>query len=160
MLPNWTHTPNLARNLHTSYAQKLTSIPYYPKHALTPSTHKPQLNIYLVANEKSLRLLDRIHVTKTLSNAISNIIGKPPSPIFLNLHKADPQHLNCNHKYTEKFPPPTQPPPNRFRTQIQQFFAAHNHTTCIYSDGSRVRGSLVLGAVVVHPFTYIGMHTH
>jgi hypothetical protein len=30
ILPNWIHTPYLARNLHKSYIQKLTSIPFSP----------------------------------------------------------------------------------------------------------------------------------
>ena len=37
---NWEHTSYLARNLHSSYAQKLTSIPYQPPTATTHDTHK------------------------------------------------------------------------------------------------------------------------
>jgi hypothetical protein len=36
ILPNWQHSPYLARNLHTSYVQKLASIPYLQHQ----STHK------------------------------------------------------------------------------------------------------------------------
>ena len=32
VLPHWQHSPYLARNLHNSYIQKLTSIPYFPTH--------------------------------------------------------------------------------------------------------------------------------
>jgi hypothetical protein len=32
ILPNWQHSPYLARNLHSAYTQKLISIPYLQSH--------------------------------------------------------------------------------------------------------------------------------
>ena len=49
-LPNGPHSPYLARNLQSSYAQKLTSIPYLPTHNAKKHKNKTKLDIYLVAN--------------------------------------------------------------------------------------------------------------
>ena len=48
ILPNWQHSPYLARNLHSAYVQKLTSIPYLPTHN-AKKLKKTKLNIYLVS---------------------------------------------------------------------------------------------------------------
>ena len=66
ILPNWQHSPYLARNLHSAYVQKLTSIPYLPTHNAKRLKNNTKLNIYLVANEKALRLLDPDYITHTL----------------------------------------------------------------------------------------------
>ena len=50
ILPNWQHSPYLARNLHSSYVQKLTSIPYLPTHKAKKHKNNTKLNIYLVGN--------------------------------------------------------------------------------------------------------------
>jgi len=42
LLPNWEYITYLARNPHTTYVQKLTSIPYYPTYTPTPNNLKPQ----------------------------------------------------------------------------------------------------------------------
>jgi hypothetical protein len=51
ILPNWQHSPYLARNLHFSYVQNLTSISYLPTHNTKKHKNNTKLNIYLVANE-------------------------------------------------------------------------------------------------------------
>ena len=66
LLPNWQHSPYLSRNLHSAYVQKLTSIPYLPTHGAKKLKNNAKLNIYLVANEKALRLLDTDYITHTL----------------------------------------------------------------------------------------------
>jgi hypothetical protein len=66
ILPNWQHSPYLARNLHSSYVQKLTSIPYLPTHNTKKHKNNTKLNIFLVANEKALRLLNQDYITHTL----------------------------------------------------------------------------------------------
>jgi hypothetical protein len=66
ILSNWQHSPYLARNLHSSYTQKLTSTPYLQPHNIQKHNHNPRLNIYLVANEKALRLLNHDYVTHPL----------------------------------------------------------------------------------------------
>jgi hypothetical protein len=81
LLPNCEHIPYLARNLHTSYVQKLTFIPYNSTSTPTPNNRRPKLNIYLVSNERDLALLDRTHMLATLREAVINFLGKPPTPI-------------------------------------------------------------------------------
>ena len=63
ILPNWQHSPYLARNLYSAYVQKLTSIPYLPTHNAKKLKHNTKLNVYLVAHEKALRLLDPDYIT-------------------------------------------------------------------------------------------------
>ena len=58
ILSNWQHSPYLARNLHSSYTHKLTSNPYLQTQTTPKHIHNTRLNIYLVANEKALRLLN------------------------------------------------------------------------------------------------------
>ena len=100
LLPNWEHIPYLARNLRTSYVHKLTFILYYPTSTPTPNTRRPKLDIYLVSSERDLAILDRTHILTTLRKAITNLIGKPPPPMLLNLHKKDPPHIDSNTSYT------------------------------------------------------------
>jgi hypothetical protein len=75
ILPNWQHSPYLARNLH-SYTQKLASIPYLKSQNTHKNTHTSRLNIYLVANEKALRLLDHDYVTHTLHETMSRVLDQ------------------------------------------------------------------------------------
>jgi hypothetical protein len=42
ILPNWQHSPYLARNLHSTYSQKLTSIPNLPTHNTKKNTSTTQ----------------------------------------------------------------------------------------------------------------------
>jgi hypothetical protein len=76
ILSNWEHNPYLARNFHTTYVQKLTSIPCYFTYTPTPNILSPKLNIYLKTNEKALELLDRTHILTTLQTAITELLGK------------------------------------------------------------------------------------
>ena len=103
ILPNWEHSPYLARNLHSTYAQKLTSIPYYPIYNKQPNTSKPKLNIYLIANEKALALLNQQQISITLQQALTTLTGKA-LPINLNLQKKDPKHIDSHTTYTEQYP--------------------------------------------------------
>jgi hypothetical protein len=66
ILPNLQHSLYLARNLHSSYTQKLTSIPYLQTQTTQKHRHSTRLNIYLVANEKALKLLNHDYITHTL----------------------------------------------------------------------------------------------
>ena len=76
ILPNWQHSLYLARNLHSSYVQKLTSIPYLPTHNAKKHKNNTKLNIYLVASEKALRLLNHDHITHALQDTLTNILGR------------------------------------------------------------------------------------
>jgi hypothetical protein len=115
ILPNWEHSPYLARNLHTSYAQKITSIPYYPIYSKQPNNNKPKLNIYLIANEKALSLLNHQHILATLRSVLNNITGKL-AHITINLQKK-------THNTS------TATPHTRSNTHTHQ----HRHTTLIPS---------------------------
>ena len=64
MLSNWQHSPYLARNLHSSYTQKLTLIPYLQTQNPPKLTHNTRLDIYIVANEKALRLLNCDYISQ------------------------------------------------------------------------------------------------
>ncbi len=75
ILPNWKHSPYLARNLHSSYTQKLTSIPHLQLQNIQKHTHNMKLNIYLVANEKAFRFLNNEYVTHTLRETLSRLLG-------------------------------------------------------------------------------------
>jgi hypothetical protein len=76
ILPTWKYSPHLARNLHSSNTQKLASIPYLQPQNTHSNTHNTRLNIYLVANEKALRLLDHDYIMRTLYETISRILGQ------------------------------------------------------------------------------------
>ena len=49
ILPEWKHTPYMARNLHINYVQKLTTIPYSIAEEIL-HTKQYDLGIYIVAN--------------------------------------------------------------------------------------------------------------
>jgi hypothetical protein len=116
LLPNWGHSPYLARNLHTAHILKLTSISFYPTHTPTPTTRNPIHNVYLVSNEKVLALLDRTHILTTLHTAITKLTRRISPAISLNLCKQDPQHIDNHTTYTDPCPnihnPIHRPPKN------------------------------------------------
>jgi len=104
ILPNWQHLPYLARNLHLSYAQKLDSIPYLNPRNTHNNTHSLKLDIYLVANEKALRLINYDYVMRTLHENLSSILGRETHPITINLNLTDPPHLDSKQAYKEEHP--------------------------------------------------------
>ena len=118
ILPNWQHSPYLARNLHSSYTPKLSSIPYLqPPNNTHNSTHNTKNNIYLVANEKAFRLLDKNYGKHTLHDTLSRILGRDIQPIALNLSLNDPTHLASRQAYKDTYPsspsmPHTNDPPH------------------------------------------------
>ena len=95
LLPSWQHTPYLSRNLQTSYAQKLTSIPYYPRSELARDT-KYDLDIYLVANQKALAAIDPNKVQTRLDNAIRQTYGALHSKITITTTRPDPTSLDSH----------------------------------------------------------------
>jgi len=104
ILPSWQHCPYLARNLHSTYSQKLTSIPYMQPHYTQRHNHNTKLNIYLVANKKELRLLDYDYVTHTLHETLSTLLSRDTQPITLNLSLNDPAHLDNSQAYKDPYP--------------------------------------------------------
>ena len=76
ILPNWQHSPYLARNLHSAYVQKLISIPYLPTHNAKKHKNNTKLNICLVANEKALGLLNHVYIIHALHKTLSAILGR------------------------------------------------------------------------------------
>ena len=157
ILPNWEHSPYLARNLHSTYAQKLTSIPYYPIYNKQPNTSKPKLNIYLIANEKALALLNHQHITNTLRLALTKLTGKT-TPITLNLKQKDPRHIDSHTTYTEQYPYTQNPQYTPLPLIYKKFHAAWDPKRFVYTDGSQKRGNPTLGAAIVNPETGITYH--
>ncbi len=100
ILPNWQHSPYLARNLHSAYVQKLTSIPYLPAHNAKKLKNNTKLNIYLVANEKALKLLDSDYITHTLHETLSTILGRDTQPITFTLNLTNPPNSTTT-KFTK-----------------------------------------------------------
>jgi len=150
ILPNWEHTPFFARNLHTSYVQKLTSIPYTPPNDTQNAPHKYRLNIYYVANEKALALLHPSslnHLRDTLTQTYG-ITHKFTPPI---LNKKDASHMNSRAAYTEPYPPHPLTPPRIDTTPIRHFHTTWTPTDFIYKHGSQIKGNPTLGASVVDP---------
>ena len=149
ILPNWQHSPYLARNFHSSHIQKLTSIPYLQPHNTLKHTYNTRLNICLVANEKALRLLNCDYVTHTLHETLSRLLGRDTQPITLNLN-LNPAHLDNIQAYKDPYPSipskiyTTDPP------QIRPYHAAWNLTHFIYTDGSLVTGISTLGACIIN----------
>ena len=158
ILPNWVHTPYLARDLHKFYTQKLTSIPYTPTSAAPSQKRNPKLNIYLVANEKALATLDRPIILHTLREALANFIGKQPPHISLDLQMKDPQQIDSSQSCTDPYQEiPIQTPSHR-RHPIRHFQAAWKPSGFIYTDGSQITVNQTLGASIVNPITRTTTH--
>jgi hypothetical protein len=127
ILPNWQHSPYLARNLHSAYVQKLTSIPYLqkltsipylPTHNAKKHKNNTKLNICLVANVKTFRLLNSDYIIHTLHETLSFILGRDTQPITLTLNLKDPGQLDRSKSYKDPYPfipmnaTPNNPPPS------------------------------------------------
>ena len=94
----------MARNLHSSYAQKLTSIPYLQTQITQKHTHNTRLNIYLVANEKALRLLNQDYITHAVHETLSTLLNRVTQPITLNHNLKDPTYLDNSQAYKDSYP--------------------------------------------------------
>jgi len=136
----------------------LTSIPYYPASTPTPNTRRPKLNIYLVSNGRALALLDRTHILTTLREAITNLLGKPPPPISLNLHKKNPPHIDSNTSYTNPYPDNPDSTHNPAKPSTRPFHAAWDPYDFIYTVGSQKAGKSIMVASVVNPHAQITTH--
>jgi hypothetical protein len=158
ILPNWQHSSYLARNLHSAYVQKLTSIPYLPTHNAKKLKNNTKLNIYFVANEKVLRLLDPDYITHTLHETLSTILGRDTQPITLTLNLKDPAQLDNNQAYKEPYPSiPMKTAPNN-PPHIRPYHTAWNPKAYIYTDGPLVAGYPTLGASIVNPSSQTTTH--
>ena len=104
ILPDWQHSSYLARNLHSAYVQKLTSIPYLPTHNSKKHKNNTKLNIYLVANEKAPRLLNPNYITHTLHETLSSILGQDIQPITLTFNLKDLAQLDSSQAYKDPYP--------------------------------------------------------
>jgi hypothetical protein len=69
------HSPYLARNIHSSYIQKLTSTPYLQPQNSQKHTQNTKLNNYLIVNENALRLLNHDYLTHILNETLSRLLG-------------------------------------------------------------------------------------
>jgi hypothetical protein len=114
--------------------------------------------MYVVTNEKALRLLDHAYVTCTLHESLSRILSREIHPITLNLNLTDPLQLGSRHAYKEAYsslpiaPYATDPP------RIHPYHAACDPTDFIYTDGSLVTGNPTLGASIVNPTSHTTTH--
>ena len=78
---------------------KANLYPVLPSPKYPQSLHNTRFNIYLVANQKALRLLDQDYGTHTLHDALSRRLGQELQPIKLNLNLTDPTHLDSSQAY-------------------------------------------------------------
>jgi hypothetical protein len=108
-----------------------------------------RLNIYLVANEKALQLLDHDYVTRILHDTLSSLLGQGTPPINLNLNLTDPTHLDISQAYKDTYPSITSTPYTINPPQFHPYHAAWNPRNCIYTDGSMVTGNPTLVASIV-----------
>jgi hypothetical protein len=158
ILPKWEHTPYLARNLHSAYVSKLASISYQPSTPTTHEKHNQTLNIYLVANENALSLINNSLVTTTLRNTINEFCGVPLTTLPLDITKKDPSYLDSRHAYTSPYPPVFQPSTQSDNILIRLFQAACQPSDFICTDGSQITGNPTLGASIVDPTTKTTTH--
>jgi ribonuclease HI len=147
-----------AVHLHTAYVQKLTSIPFHLIQNSTPTTRSPNLNVYLVSNEKALALLNRTHILTTLPTTITKLTGKTAPTIHLNLDKKDPQQIDSHTSYTDPYPNIPKPTKRTQRLPLKPFRATWNPNSFIYTDGSPKTGNPKLRASIVNPQTQITTH--
>ncbi len=63
-----------------------------------------RFNIYPVANEKALRLLNHDYVSHTLHETLYRLLGRNTQPITLNLNLNDPAHLDNSQAYKDPYP--------------------------------------------------------
>ena len=149
-LPSWRHTPYLSRNLQTNYAQKLTSIPYYPRSELARDT-KYDLDIYLVANQKALTAIDPNQVQTHLENAIRQTYGALHSKITITTTRPDPTSLDSHIQYNEAQPTVPVPPEKHTSPTYMPHHQRWDPEAFIYTDGSVTSGHPIIGAAVVDP---------
>ena len=157
-LPTWQRTPYQTRNLHTSYAQKLTSIPFYLPSELTRNKSY-NINIYLVANQKYLSTLNPQRISEQLEITITEIYGTLNEKITININRPDPTTLDSCKAYQDTIPPPLPPYPP---PPLPPTYHTHNRRwtpeSYIYTDGSQTAGNPILGAAVVSPAQDLKVH--
>jgi hypothetical protein len=148
----------LTRNLHSSYTQKLTSIPYLQTQIIQKHTHNTRLNIYLVANEKAVRLLNQDYITHTLHEIISNLLGQNAQPITKNINLHDPTYIDISHAYKDSYPSIPSRTYTNVPPQIRPYHGAWNPTDFIYTNGSLVTCNPIIGASIVNSKTHTTTH--
>ena len=107
------HTPHTLRETSTNPILKTYLHPLPPSlHSPTTKKRIPKSNIYLVAKEKALAILDQTTIRHTLREALTKLVGTKPPHISLNLLMTDPQHTDRSQSYTD----PTQKYTHKLRT--------------------------------------------
>jgi len=112
--------------------------------------HIKNLDIYLVANEKALGLLNRAHIVINLRDTINGLFDINLKTIPLDLSKKYSPYLNSRHTYTTPYSPP---PATARQHPYKKFQEAWQATNFIYTDGSQIMGNPTLGASIVVPRT-------
>jgi hypothetical protein len=151
ILPDWKHTPYLARNLHTDYVQHIATITHIHT---TQNQQRPKYNlhIYLVANSKALTQLDATHIHNTLNTILTQTYGLRTQTYMIDTTRPDATSIDSRKSYTNT-PAPTQSRPNTIILQTTPHDRKWNPRDFVYTDGSLVKGNPILGAGVVNPRT-------
>ena len=103
ILPDWKHTPYLARNLHTDYVQHIATIPHThtTQHQQRP---KYNLHIYLVANSIALTQLDATHIHNTLNTTLTQTYGLRTQTYMIDTTRPDATSIDSRKSYTNTIP--------------------------------------------------------
>jgi ribonuclease HI len=151
ILPDWKHTPYLARNLHTNYIQKIVTLPH--THTTTRTQpRKYNLNIYLVANQKALNLIEPNTTQQTMNMALTQTYGHTINTKFIEINTQDAITIDSITAYNE-IPAPAHIPHTPTILHTKPHTRKWNPIDFVYTDGSQVKGNNTLGAGVVNPKT-------
>ncbi len=113
-----------------------------------------RLNIYLVVNEKALRLIKHDYVTHILHETLSHLLGQETQTITLNLNLNDHTHLDNSQAYKDPYPSIPSKTYTNDPPQICPYHTAWNPTYFIYTDGFLAIGNPTLGTSIVSPRTH------
>ena len=156
ILPDWKYTPYLARNLHTSYVQKIATLP----HAHTSQGTQPEkynIEVYIIANSKALTLLDADNIQTTLNEALIQSYDQRVNTTRIDKTKPDANDIDCNISYKDTSTP-VHPPTTTTILKTNPHNRKWNPRDFVYTDGSQVKGNPILGAKVANPNTLITTH--
>jgi len=149
ILPEWKHTPYLARNLHTKYIQKIVTLPHTHTTIGNPPG-KYNLNIYLVANQKALNLIEPNTTQQTMNIALTQAYGHTINTKLIDTNTPDALTIDSNTSYKE-IPAPIRKPHTPTILHTKPHTRKWNPEDFVYTDGSQVKGNNTLGAGVVNP---------
>ena len=164
LLPSWKHTPYLTRNLHNNgYVQKIATIPYAEPNLTHHKMPKYNLNLYLVANGKTLETINAVEAKKSLSTTLSRIYGvniqvciSCNPPIVRTIESTtkygpDRPHAMPLSPTLEVGEPDTPTGRDKAPLAIRDHAPMWDKRAFAYTDGSLIKGMPTLGAAVAFP---------